>query len=73
MKHEDWLQYQRQADLRRLELFGAPPRTETERIEALRAEVDALACRLKEELLVELRSEIERLVTLEAPYARGQS
>lgn len=73
MKHEDWLQYQRQADLSRLELFGAPPHTETERIEALRAEVEALACRLKKELLAELRSEIERLVTLEAPYARRQS
>jgi len=73
MKHEDWLQYQRQADLEHLELFGAPPRTDKERIDALRAEVEGLAGRLKEELLAELRCEIERLIAMEVPYAHRQS
>ncbi|MEX1143640.1 MAG: hypothetical protein WEC16_02280 [Anaerolineales bacterium] len=69
MKHEDWLAYQRKSEQERPARFGAPSKTQAEKIAELRAEVAGLAGRLKDELLAELRTEIERLISTEVTHA----
>lgn len=64
MKPEDLAKYEREAELDRLERFGPPPKSSSEKIAELRAEVDGLSGRIKEELLAVLRVEIERLISM---------
>jgi hypothetical protein len=69
MKHEDWLRYQRQAEQDQPEWLGPQPKTNDEKIAELRAELDSLAGRLRADLLAQLRTEVERLIAMEASYA----
>lgn len=69
MRQEDWARYEEEASKVQATQFGPIPKTNSEKITQLRAEVDGLADRLKSELLAELRVEIERLITMEVEYA----
>ncbi|MEX2161677.1 MAG: hypothetical protein WD751_07140 [Anaerolineales bacterium] len=69
MKHEDWLRYQRQAEQDHYERLGPQPKTSDEKIAELRAELDSLAGRLQVDLLAQLRTEVQRLIAMEASYA----
>lgn len=69
MKHEDWIRYQRQeAECQALQ-FGERPKAYSENVAELRAEVDGLSGRIKQELLAELKIEIERLIEMEISHA----
>ncbi len=69
MKHEDWMRYQRQEEQDRTQKFGAPPQTLAAKVAEIRAEVDELSGRIKQELLAELKVEIERLIEMEMSHA----
>jgi hypothetical protein len=47
--------------------YPPPPPTHDEKIAALRAELDGLRGRLRDELLAELRVEVERAIAMSAP------
>lgn len=69
MRHEDWTRYQKQLVADRFLRFGPPPQPLSDKVAELRTEVDGLAGRIKEELLAELRVEIERLIEMEISHA----
>ncbi len=68
MRHEDWTRYQLQAEEERSRRFGEAPRTLESKVKELRAEVDGLSGRIKQELLAELKVEIERLIEKAISY-----
>jgi hypothetical protein len=69
MRHEDWSQYQKDFEVAQIQRFGPPPKPLADKVAELRAEVDGLSGRIKQELLAELKVEIERLVEMEMSHA----
>lgn len=49
--------------------FGPPSQPLADKVAELRAEVDGLAGRIRQELLAELKVEIERLIQMEMSHA----
>jgi hypothetical protein len=69
MRHEDWTRSRPREEKERDLRFGPAPRTLEDKVTDLRAEVDGLAGHIKQELLAELRVEIERLIQSCQPSA----
>ncbi len=69
MRHEDWIRYQFQEEQERSLKFGQPPQPLADKVAELRSEVDGLSGRIKQELLAELKVEIERLIEMEMSHA----
>jgi hypothetical protein len=69
MRYEDWTRYQLQEGQERTSKFGAAPQPLADRVAELRSAVDGLSGRIKQELLAELKVEIERLIEMEMSHA----
>ena len=69
MRHEDWTRYQLQEEQERSLKFGPQPQPLADKVAELRREVDGLSGRIKQELLAELKVEIERLIEMEMSHA----
>ena len=69
MRHEDWTRYHQEEEHERSLKFGPPPQGLADKVAELRGEVDGLSGRIKQELLAELRVEIERLIEMEMSHA----
>jgi hypothetical protein len=66
MRHEDWNHYRLQEEQELSLRFGTPPLSLADKVAELRSEVDGLSGRIKQELLAELKVEIERLIDMVA-------
>ncbi|MGH2581328.1 MAG: hypothetical protein ACRDFQ_00355 [Anaerolineales bacterium] len=63
MRFYEWERLKEEDRLKQEARFGPPPPTTEEKVKAIRKELDSLKGRLKDEVLAELRSEVERLIS----------
>ena len=70
MRYYEWEKLREEDRLKQEARFGPPRSTVEQKVEAIRNELDSLKGRLKDEVLAELRSELERLI---AAYQKSPS